>query len=146
MEKKVDRIDQSVTGLKKNVTVLKKDVTILKKDVTILKKDVKDLKKGQKQLQKDVRQNTYDHHEFVDFVKENVATKEDLQEFATKEDLAREVDRLEEKLATKEEMNAGFDRIMNVLDHIVKNQKISLAEHAAFIARFERIERHVGLR
>lgn len=139
MEKKVDRIDQSVTGLKKNVTVLKKDVTVLKKDV-------KDLKKGQKQLQKDVRQNTYDHQEFVDFVKENVATKEDLKEFATKEDLAREVDRLEEKFATKEEMNAGFDRIMNMLDHIVKNQKISLAEHAAFIARFERIERHVGLR
>ncbi len=70
--------------------------------------------------------------ETLEFIKDNAATKEDLETFATKEDL--------ENFATKEELVESKDEILTQIDKFIAlHQKLDL-EMSAFRSRFERLE------
>lgn len=95
------------------------------------------LEKKVDRIDRDLTTLKADHQEFVEFVQENVAMKSDLEKFATKEDL--------KQYATKEEMNAGFARVMDVLEEILANQKVCVADRQRTDARLERLEKQHGI-
>lgn len=121
--------------LKQEVSVIKTDVSEMKQEFSVMKADVSELKqevvaiKGVMATKEDLTRMA---------TKEDLtrmATKEDLTKMATKEDLKREISRLEEKMATKDEMqngfeelalmiNKGFDAVMDEIRSIRDDHKV----------------------
>ena len=92
-------------------------------------------------------ENLKDILETVGFIKDNAATKEDLEKFATKDDL--------ERFATKDDLNFLKEEMLNEFDNrlaetkdeiitkidafVVLNQKLD-TELAALRSKYERLE------
>lgn len=77
LQKGMVAIMEDLGVLKQDVGVLKQDVAGLKQDVGVLKQDVGELKQDVGSLKQNLAGLRRDHDEFVEFVKENVVTKDE---------------------------------------------------------------------
>ena len=99
-DEKIDDLQKDMTGMKKDMSEMKEDVTGLKKDMVGVKKDLHRVE-GQ-----------------IDFLARVVV------------DHTERLDRIEENMATKKDIN----KIMNTLDRVVslyekKDQELTIATH-----------------
>jgi len=96
-------------------------------------------------------------NELLEFMKDNMATKDDLKAFATKDDLKafatkddlfivqEDIKEIKEKMATKDELHAVRDELIGHIDGLTVKHKDHDAEITALRSRCGRIERHVGM-
>ena len=79
--------------------------------------------------------------ELLEFIQENVATKEDLKPLETKVDrLHNRVSKIEQNMATKDDLRAAEDRLQTSLDELSTNVKELKTEKAANTAAHKRFD------
>jgi len=93
-----------------------------------------------------IEKNVEDILESVNFIKDNAASKKDLEKFPTKDDLKSvedKVDRFEEKvdnLPTKDD----YSTLVSTVDALIKRYDMNLQETTSMKARMDRLENMVN--
>jgi len=88
--------------------------------------------------------NTKEILEIVNFIKDNVATKEDLKDFATKEDL-KDFATKNDLSDMKEKIREDFSLLQTSVDRLVKRMDDYFSETKALQAKTERLEEWILL-
>jgi len=84
--------------------------------------------------EQEIKKDIKDIKESLDFVVQNAATKEDLKQFATKEDLNKIDKKLDEK----------FNTVMNSIDAVMGELKSSRQEDIMKVGRDDRQDEEIG--